>query len=327
MTNNWTQLILQQAEFDTPISDVSAYIVPLQHLAVLQISGDDSKGFIQNLVTNDVNALAINQGQLSGLCNPKGRLLAVFLLIRRQDCFHLILPKSMSAGVMQRLSMYILRSKVTITDVSEQHVCLGLLPNDAKHFDNFDLPDVIFDAVEVADDIVMKLPSNKSDHYLFIGNSDHAASLVQTAQQNEWQLTPEYVWEWSEIQSGLPMIYPETKEMFTTQQVNLDLVGGVSFNKGCYPGQEIVARLHYLGSPSRRMFVAKINDAGLLETALENGQDVLTTDGTVAGQLVRYATNQTNSIMLLLSLKLTDYQSPLTINGTSLALVSDSVPI
>lgn len=324
MTLTWTQLLQQQPAslVDSAPLENSAHFIPLPQLSVLQVSGDDAVGFLQNLVTNDIKALAINQGQLSGLCNPKGRLLAIFLVIRRQDCFFLILPSSMCTGLMQRLSMYILRSKVSITDVSQQHACLGLIPNGNTNLPLFDYPEVIFDAVEVNAASVIKLPSNNGDRFLFVGDSEQATSLASNAKTHNWQLTSAAYWELNDILAGLAMIYPETKEAFTAQQINLDLVGGVSFSKGCYPGQEIVARLHYLGSPSRRMFTAQIHNC----ESLEIGQGVLTEDGSVAGQLVRWIKSEDGVATLLLSLKLADYQSALVLNGQQVHLLSDSIP-
>ncbi|MDT8371951.1 MAG: hypothetical protein RQ783_08185 [Gammaproteobacteria bacterium] len=324
MTLTWTQLLEQQPASLADIAPLenSAHIIPLPQMGVLQVSGDDAVGFLQNLVTNNINALAINQGQLSGLCNPKGRLLAIFLVIRRQDYFYLILPGSMCAGLMQRLSMYILRSNVSINEVSQQQVCLGLLPNGNNNLPLSDYPDVIFDAVDINAATVIKLPSNNGDRFLFVGSSEQATALATDAKTQNWQLTSDAYWELSDIVSGLAMIYPETKEDFTAQQVNLDLVGGVSFNKGCYPGQEIVARLHYLGSPSRRMFIAQLDNCECLEI----GQDILTEDGSVAGQLVRWIKSENGAATLLLSLKLTDYQSALVLNGQHVDLVSDTIP-
>lgn len=324
MTLTWTQLIEQQPVLlaETSSLENMSHAIPLSHMGILKLTGDDIGSFLQNLVTNDINALAINQGQLAGLCNPKGRLLAIFLVIRRQDCFYLILPGSMCAGLMQRLSMYILRSKVSITDVSQDQVCLGLITHNNSVFQSFDYPEVIFDAVEFNDASLIKLPSNNGERYLFVGNGEQAASLASDAITLDWQLASEAYWDFTDIMSGLPMIYPESKEAFTTQQVNLDLVGGVSFKKGCYPGQEIVARLHYLGSPSRRMFTAQMN----LSDSLDIAQDVLTEIGSVAGQLVRWARTEDGAATMLLSLKLSDYQSTLILNDQKVHLISDALP-
>lgn len=324
MTTTWTQLIEQQPSSidDATTADGTSQLMPLSQLGVLHVTGEDAKGLLQNLVTNNVNALTINQGQLAGLCNPKGRLLAVFLIINRQDGFYLVLPQSMCAGLMQRLNMYKLRSKVTIDDVSQTQVCLGLLSNNEVNLPSISQPANVFDVVDVNDGFVIKLPSTQGSRYLFIGNSDQATLLADEVLNTEWQLSSDAYWQLSDIESGLAMIYPETKEAFTTQQVNLDLVDGVSFNKGCYPGQEIVARLHYLGSPSRRMFVAQMAN----DEALENGQDVLTEDGAVAGQLVRWVNSDPQTITMLLSLKLSDYQSALFLNSKAVNLITQDIP-
>jgi folate-binding Fe-S cluster repair protein YgfZ len=132
----------------TPNEHANYYFMTLDQLGVLQVEGEDAQSLLQNLLTNDVAALAVNQSQLTGLCNPKGRLLAIFLLLRRSNGYQLILPKVMCAGLQQRLSMYILRSKVTITDVSDDMTCVGLTLAPNGILNSRVLPEEIYQASE-----------------------------------------------------------------------------------------------------------------------------------------------------------------------------------
>ena len=288
-------------------SDQNTYI-PLSQLGILQVVGEEAQGFLQNLLTNDVAALMINQGQLSGFCNAKGRLFSVFFLIRREDNYQLVLPKTMCATLQQRLGMYVLRSKVTVTDVSDEYSCTGLISasNDASFLD--------------ADQLAL-FPSEQT-RFIHIGSKEHTNELVEELNSQQWQSAEETRWELLDINAGLPMVYPETKEKFTPQQVNLDTVNGVSFKKGCYPGQEVVARLHYLGTPNRRMFVATAEDL----SPITLGDDITNDNGDVAGQIVRIQANNAK-VDLLVSLKISALDSILLINETTtITLLNKDIP-
>jgi hypothetical protein len=296
----------------------TSHIAALNELGVLQLSGQDTQGFLQNLVTNDVNSLAINQGALAGLCNPKGRLLGIFTIIRRQHGFNILIPKCMLVSIQQRLSMYILRSDVKIEDVSESLVCVGLrLVDEPSVTLPFPIPDMDYQGAELDDGFIIKLPAHLAAHVLYIGSPESINSLTVST---SIPIADACIWEYDEIQAGLPMIYPDTREAFTTQQVNLDLVNGVSFKKGCYPGQEIVARLHYLGTPSRRMFTAKLDS----EHQLTMGMEVTNSDGEIAGHIVRVISTPYSGTDLLISLKLSSVEEKLFIDGNRV-LIKDQL--
>lgn len=300
MTTSWQTIIEQQKTLSSH-DDYSSHnaFTPLAELGVLHISGDDTQNFLQNLLTNDVNALSINQSQLSGFCNAKGRLFAVFLLIKRAHYYQIILPKSMVSILQQRLSMFVLRSKVTIEDRSETVKCIGLLSVMNNAISELHLSD---------NDIISYGQDEKRS--LCILSQDQTDELLTQLHTNKWQLVSDKVWQQGNIEAGIPSIFPETKEKFTPQQVNLDLVNGVSFNKGCYPGQEVVARLHYLGKPSRRMFIAQAHTDNLPSV----GDEVKTESDDVAGHIVQVNSKEPDSIQLLLSLKLSEIDHPLFIN-------------
>lgn len=323
MTNSWQTLIEQQAMTKkTAYSPSISCVAPLTQLGVLQVAGEDAQDFLQNLFTNDVKALNVNQGQLNGFCNAKGRLFALFVLIRRQDSYQLVLPLNMCALLQQRLSMYILRSKVAITDISQDIVCLSLTPATGSAIDSLTLPIENYQANEQDDQFLMKYPSTHP-HYLCICPPSKAVELTNTLLKQQWQITSDAMWEQLAVEAGLPMIFPDSKEKFTPQQVNLDLVDGVSFKKGCYPGQEVVARLHYLGKPSRRMFVAHAQTNTLSDIA----SNIFTKEGSVAGQIVRINLKNEDSLQLLISLKLTNRTVAIFLeNGAQITLKNQDIP-
>jgi len=303
-------------------SHASSYFMTLDQLGVLQVEGEDAQSLLQNLVTNDVAALAVNQSQLAGLCNPKGRLLAIFLVLRRNNGYQLILPQVMCAGLQQRLSMYILRSKVTITDVSDKMTCLGLTLAPNGIVNSRVLPEEIYQATEHDDSILIKYPGSQP-RFLYLSLSSQVTAFTAALLEQQWQLAAESDWELLDIAAGLPIVLPETKEQFTPQQVNLDLVNGVSFKKGCYPGQEIVARLHYLGTPSRRMFQAEVDTANIVNV----GDEITLDSGDIAGHVVRVQRKDDATLRMLLSLKLSAVELGIFVYNNEPVTITDSIII
>jgi folate-binding protein YgfZ len=311
MTNAWQKAIQQQQTITQDFNTAeSPSFAPLPQLSVLTVSGEDAQSFLQNLLTNDVAALEINQSQLTGFCTAKGRLFALFLLIRRKQHYQIVLPHSMINVLQQRLSMYILRSKVTISDDTEQ---LALFSIANTQQSNLAL-------LKLSEDDYQLLANNQC---LCVISMDKTDQLLDAIDKLNWSLTSERVWNIAAIEAGLPMVFPETKEKFTPQQVNLDLVNGVSFKKGCYPGQEIVARLHYLGTPSRRMFLAQINSSQLPNV----GDEILTDSGATAGHIVYAEIRSNDVIKLLISLKLSDIEKSLhTADSADITILKTELP-
>ena len=300
MTHSWQDIVKQQSTFPTEVDLTSKNsFIPLPQLGVIHISGEEAQPFLQNLLTNDVNALTVNQSQLSGFCNAKGRLFAVFQLIRREDYYQIVLPKSMCIALQQRLTMFVLRTKVSISDESETMNCLGLMTDNKA-----------ITALSLSEDILINY--EHANRYLCIVPQQQTSELLTQLDNQQWPLASNTLWEQYDIQEGIPTIVPETKEKFTPQQINLDLINGVSFNKGCYPGQEVVARLHYLGKPSRRMFIAQAHTDNMPSV----GDEVKTESDDVAGHIVQAQSKEPDSIQLLLSLKLAEIEHPLFINET-----------
>ncbi|MAK67253.1 MULTISPECIES: hypothetical protein [unclassified Methylophaga] len=303
MTADYQSILHQQASAGLAESSSDThYLIPLPSYGVITVSGEEATGFLQNLLTNDVNQLTQQTCQISAMCNPKGRLLALFLLIKTQESYQLVLPRSQCAFLAQRLQMFKLRSKVEVADSSEQLSVCALLGN-----------------APVDHAIPLTVPSSA----LLIHSAEQMGSRIEILLDQEWQLAAEASWHISEIEAGIPLIVPESRELFTAQQVNLDLIGGVSFRKGCYPGQEVVARLHYLGEPKRRLFHAVANKADIPAV----GETVNDKEGAVVGHIVRAVHGHDDQLLLQLSLKLEGAEQQLFLNdGTLLEQVQASAP-
>jgi len=303
MTDWQTLLSTLPSETDFTTLVDQACLVPLPQLALIQVEGADAGQFLQNLLTNDIDQLAIGQSQYSGFCNPKGRLFATFTVIRHQnDSYYLIVSDSLCELLSKRLSMYVLRSKVTVTPQPSSLCCFGLTG---------ELPKTELLGHST---VVTTVPANIARH-LIIATQE----LAETLLSNGYSLSHSDYWTWLDIQAGHPSVVLASQEQFTPQQINLDLNQGVSFKKGCYPGQEVVARLHYLGKASRRLFIAKASSPLLPEV----GSEVLTDTDKVAGHIVSACQNK-GQLDCLISLKLSEYEQTLVLSdGQVITLCSD----
>lgn len=230
-------------------------MVPLPSLALLQVSGDDARSFLQAQLTQDIATATDSCWTLAGYCNPKGRLFGLFTVIQSDAGFMLVTRRELLQNLLKRLRMFVLRSKVTIEDVSDNYGCLGVVgdsPLQRLEETAGTAPDSPFSIHQAGDLLVLNQPG-EVPRQLLIAPTEQLDDLQQ-AIRGDVESAAESLWWLTEIRAGMPTVTESTSESFVPQQVNLELVGGVNFKKGCYPGQEIVARMHYLGKPSRRMY-------------------------------------------------------------------------
>lgn len=211
----------------------------LENQRCIIFSGPDTESFLQGQFTNDVAGLSAGAQQLNGYCNPKGRTLCVFRLARDAERWLMILPADLADNMLKRLMLYRMRAKVMI-----------------EMADNQSLYGVINAGPGAGSAIRAFIDSNP--HW----DVDPDRTLVLSSEDRE-TAGDEGQWVLSEILSGVPQVSAETTEQFIPQHINLDLIGAVSFSKGCYPGQEIVARLRYLGKMKQRMIGGRLDRADL----------------------------------------------------------------
>lgn len=252
---------------------------------LLKVSGEDAVAFLQGQVTNDVKLLGGSNSQFAGYCTAKGRLLALFFAFSVDGAIYLQLNRALTESIMKRLKMYVLRSKVTISDES-QTIRLGVAGKNAqallaKFFPT--LPTEAYALVRHENNVLIRLPSQTPMFEVML-EENQAINFAQTT-ATESTFIAEDAWNWLEIQAGIPDISPETQEAFVPQMVNLDALGGINFKKGCYTGQEIVARTHYLGTVKRRTQLAHI----ATDTAPQIGDAIIGADQQAVGQIVRVA--------------------------------------
>ncbi|MGZ8959344.1 MAG: CAF17-like 4Fe-4S cluster assembly/insertion protein YgfZ [Methylosarcina sp.] len=294
MNQNWTQFLLsQQAVFTknnhiifTPeiITQGGKQIYPVPHLAVLKVTGKDAAKLLQGQMTCNVNDITETQGSLGAFCNPKGRAIATFLLIKSREGFLLVLPVELLQTVKSRLQKYVLRSDAAITEGSDEFCLIGLRQEDALTGSSGPLFSTHRQEVV---SINLSLDQNRS---LILAEADQAAEFwSQKVQQENFQPTNSERWRYLDLVSGLPWLGAATSEEFIPQMLNLDKLGGISFNKGCYTGQEIVARTHYLGKVKRTLFLAECDSTEAPEPSsiiVDNAADPAQSAGNIVDAIV-----------------------------------------
>lgn len=237
-------------------------VVDLQQLALVAVDGDDAVDFLQGQLTNDLREVTATRSQLSAWCSPRGRVLTDFLVFRHDGRLLLQLPQSLLQATLARLRMFVLRAKVTLEDVSASLMRLGL----------------VGDGVESRlADLIGPLPAGSGEshtrnqvtcirlhgprpRYEIVGSAEALLALKNACLEIALDAGTE-AWTLLNIASGIAEIEPATSDAFVPQMINLDRIGAVSFTKGCYVGQEIVARTQHLGRIKRRMYRAHLAGA------------------------------------------------------------------
>lgn len=242
----------------------------LDHLTSIKITGDDATEFLQGQLTNDINKLDSNW-HYSGYCSPKGRLLALFQLWRTNDAIYALTESSITEAVIKRLRMYVMRSKVTIEVLESSEVhgfknieALSEVAPELAIALNQDDTTMTSSSNTVAESFALAMPQNDARVMLINLVENRAAKMSNNAPV--LTLSSEQ-WVANDIQNGLAQITEKSSELFIPQMLNLDIVGGISFKKGCYTGQEIVARMHYLGKLKQRMYVCELEATTALTDA------------------------------------------------------------
>jgi len=254
-------------------------ITQLKNRALLQLTGKDVQPFLQGQFSNDINALEEGVVQINAYCQHQGKIIALIWVMKKAEDFYLSLPSDLADVVVKRLSMFKMMSDVTITEVTDGIIQLGVIDEDFD--DKFKL------------------------------NDQQSIALVDNV--NGINFSNSEIWKQACIESGLPEVYLNTSEQFVPQLLNLDIDEvGVSFTKGCYPGQEVVARLHYLGKSKRRLRTFEC------EGDIVVGDELIVTHSTsskASGMVVRHVKLETKSLCLA-TIEIAHEDGEITLNDT-----------
>jgi len=230
----------------------------LAEVGVLRISGADARAFLQAQLTADVASLAPGAGELAAWCSPQGRVIALLRVATVPDGFLALLPRTLARPVAERMVRFVMRAKVAVADASGDLGAAGL---------SADGPGSVAPPADLPRAVTMiRLPAARA---LLVGPTADLATVGSTLPRS-----PAGAWETLAVKLGEPEVYPATSESWIPQMLNLDLLGAVSFRKGCYPGQEIVARTQHLGRIKRRLFRYHVTGPAVPApgTALLSGQ-------------------------------------------------------
>jgi len=243
--NNKTQWPNAAQSADNTLSDLS-------HFGLIKAAGEDVVTFLQGQLSNDIQLITAVNSQLNAYCTPKGRMLALLRLFIIDEAFYLQLPTTLLPAILKRLSMFVMRSKVILEDVSDNYIAIGfsgdtaseLISNNSTNLKVINMNDA------GANDLIPRA--------MMIGAFESIQKTWLDSLENNTVVNEDY-WALQDIHAGIPSIQLPNIEAFVPQMANLQLLDGISFTKGCYTGQEIVARMHYLGQLKRRMYRAHID--------------------------------------------------------------------
>lgn len=296
MNTEWTNFLTQTGahltdnglDFGTDLPPAEATIaVPLLHLGVIRSHGEDSAPFLHNLFSNDLKKLAADAAQWNSFNTPKGRMLASLLIWPEDGGHRIVLSADILPAMLKKLSMYVLRSKVKLDDASNDTVLIGVSGRQA-------VPALTAAGFDTVTERMHQSVSGDSrcirlddENFVIAAKHEVATGIYQKLLTAGAIKAGTAAWQLAMIRAGLPLITAATQEEFVAQMLNYELIGGVSFNKGCYPGQEIVARTQYLGKLKKRMY--RVHVSG--DTAPVPGADVFTPEfgDQSAGKLVNVA--------------------------------------
>lgn len=262
-------------------------VADLSYLNLIQFAGEDAQTFLQGQLSNDVRLLDGANTQLTSYNSPKGRMLANGLLwLNETNSYVLQLPGSLREVIQKRLTMFVMRSKVKVSDISDTWVSIGIGGCGAEAVVAKvagTAPSAVHDLMQSSFGSVMRLAG---DNFELLIMPDQAPAIWEQLVQLAKPVGAS-CWDDLMIRAGIPTILPATQEQFVAQMLNYELIGGVNFKKGCYPGQEIVARTQYLGKPKRRMYLAHIASADMPQPGDELYSDDLPEQAT--GMIVNVA--------------------------------------
>lgn len=264
MNQDWKNFLLtqgaqfeseSQCEFEYSASEDSEKLLfALTNLAILQVTGQDAAQFLQGQCTCNINDLTDTQGSFGAFCSPKGRALCVFFIIKHQQGFLLIMAADLLETISKRLQMYILRSNVTL---QFSILPFNLIGMKGLTDDHIPVNASIYSVTRNQDGLIIRLPG-VTNRFIAVIASDHSEAFWLNAVATwKFQTANSTIWQKLDIQSGIPWLNSTSSDEYIPQMLNLDQLNGISFNKGCYTGQEIIARTHYKGKAKRQMFLGQ----------------------------------------------------------------------
>jgi hypothetical protein len=281
----------------------NGFVAAIDSFGLIAVSGADAASFLHNQLSNDVEHLGTGEARLAAYCSPKGRMQASLLIWRTADSVYLMMPRELQGALQKRLSMFVMRAKASLLDASADFEMLGVggVGAEAAVKALFGtLPGGPYARIEADGNTAIRVADAfGTPRFLLLCPSAQAAK-VRGALLAQLADGGDQAWALSSIHAGVPDITLKTQDQFVPQMVNFELLGGVNFKKGCYPGQEIVARSQYLGKLKRRTALATVSSPA------QAGDEVFAESdpGQPCGMIVNAAENGEGGVDVLVELKL-----------------------
>jgi len=263
----------------------------LTDVALIRVTGADAAAFLQTQLSNDITRLEPSRAQLSTYCTPQGRMLASLVVWRDGDAFMLALARSLAEEVLQRLRKYVLRAKASLQEAGDRYGVFGL-SGDAGIYTDL-LGTVPIETMGLVSSASATCIGLADGLYLIIVQAAHALPLWDRLTAAATPAGTD-AWAWRMIQARIPIITAATQGLFVPQMCNFDQLGAISFQKGCYPGQEIVARAQHRGEVKRRLYLLHADT-----DAAAAGHEVFRAGGAGCGTVVNAASAPQGGMDLL----------------------------
>jgi len=312
--NGHTAFLFGDEAADNAKAEQTSILCDLSQYSLIVVAGGDAASFMQGQFTNDVTKVDEDNSQLSAFCNNKGRMIANFRLFKHQQNYFLSLKSGLVERSIRHLQNYILRAQVAVQDISEQLIHMGLSGDNATEllsafFDNIDEG---IDRVTHNDNyIAIRVAGIKPRYEIFCSVEQAKAFWEKVSAQTA--VVNSSSWDFLNIQAGIPFIDASSSEEYVPQMANMELINGISFTKGCYTGQEIVARMHYLGKLKKRCYRVHIDT----ETKPHSGDRLFAEDaraGQNTGAILQVEKNPQSGYDALTVIQIADTESKLFLN-------------
>lgn len=311
-------------ENETQVSSQDVLLCNPSERGLLKVTGADAESFLQNQLTNDIRNVTDTSHQASAWCSPKGRIIANFRIFKRDEAFYLALSRDLIEHVMKKLRMYVMMSKVVIEDVSDSTVHFSfagknadVLIQDMLGLSAVDTDTIQHNTISLLRSVISE-ENNSTRFDIFAEDINEAKTLWDDCKKVASPVSGTGT-RYLNIISGSAEITAESSEAWIPQMVNYIHLNGVDFKKGCYPGQEVVARLNYLGKTKRRMYRLEIDTSELPAT----GSVIKSDKDAEAGKILNAVVNAAGKVDALAVLKIADALNPLTLaaNDASITLL------
>jgi len=294
----------------------------LSHVGLLRAEGDDAEIFLQNQLSNDLKDVSETHSQLSSYNTHKGRMIANLRVLKRGNAIYLKVCHDLVDTLLKKLRMYIMMSKVTLEDASSSLIHFGYAGADAERYLSTAIgaiPKNANDSVQYKSLSITRL-SGDLVRFEILGEYEDAQQLWQRLDVQAAPVSSN-AWRYLNIVAGIPIIHAENSMDWVPQMLNFERIGGVSFTKGCYPGQEIVARLNYLGKTKRRTYRLLANTDQLPMI----GAKIMVADAegklSESGEVLNTVINPDGKVEMLAVLKSATIDKPLSLDNTAIEVL------